>query len=91
MCLPSHFGWQGLIGLLVKLSSGSVVAFKTLYELNISSILKDILTSYDLSHGISSPHVVDGQGNQVYILNRVTLKVFTMMLVNVKLFGNNLC
>ncbi|KAF9680312.1 hypothetical protein SADUNF_Sadunf06G0108100 [Salix dunnii] len=58
--------YNGLIGLLVKLSSGSVVAFKTLHELNISSILKDILTSYDLSHGISSPHVVDGQGNQVH-------------------------
>uniref|UniRef100_A0A6N2LAS4 HECT-type E3 ubiquitin transferase n=1 Tax=Salix viminalis TaxID=40686 RepID=A0A6N2LAS4_SALVM len=58
--------YNGLIGLLVKLSSGSVVAFKTLYELNISSILKDMLTSYDLLHGMSSPHVVDGQGNQVH-------------------------
>ncbi|KAJ6913753.1 E3 ubiquitin-protein ligase UPL4 isoform X1 [Populus alba x Populus x berolinensis] len=58
--------YNGLIGLLVKLCSGSVVAFKTLYELNISSILKDILTTYDLSHGMSSPHVVDGQGNQVH-------------------------
>ncbi|KAJ7972450.1 E3 ubiquitin-protein ligase [Quillaja saponaria] len=32
--------YSGLIGLLVKLSSGSVVAFRTLYELSISSILK---------------------------------------------------
>ncbi|XP_050381252.1 E3 ubiquitin-protein ligase UPL4 [Argentina anserina] len=56
---PIH---NGLIGLLVKLSSGSVVAFRTLYELNISSILKDLLSTYDLS----STHVVDGQSNQVY-------------------------
>ncbi|KAJ0088161.1 hypothetical protein Patl1_32033 [Pistacia atlantica] len=57
---------QGLIGLLVKVSSGSLVAFRTLYELNISSILKDILSTYDLSHGMSSPHVVDGHSNQVH-------------------------
>ncbi|XP_024443585.1 E3 ubiquitin-protein ligase UPL4 isoform X2 [Populus trichocarpa] len=58
--------YNGLIGLLVKLSSGSIVAFRTLYELNISSILKDLFATYDLSHGISSPHVIDGQGNQVH-------------------------
>ncbi|KAJ4841387.1 hypothetical protein Tsubulata_011558 [Turnera subulata] len=58
--------YNGLIGLLVKLCSGSTVAFRTLYELNISSVLKDILTTYDLSHGISSPHVIDGHGNQVH-------------------------
>lgn len=62
------FGWQGLLGVLVKLSSGSTVAFRTLFELNISSILKDILSNYDLSHGVSSPHMIDGQGNQVHIL-----------------------
>lgn len=56
--------YNGLIGLLVKLCCGSAVAFKTLYELSISSSLKDILTTYDLSHGI--PHVVDGHGNQVH-------------------------
>ncbi|PRQ43454.1 putative aminoacyltransferase, E1 ubiquitin-activating enzyme [Rosa chinensis] len=60
---PIH---NGLIGLLVKLSSGSVVAFRTLYELNMSSILKDILSTYDLSHGMSSTHVVDGHCYQVY-------------------------
>ncbi|KAJ0028429.1 hypothetical protein Pint_35570 [Pistacia integerrima] len=58
--------YNGLIGLLVKVSSGSLVAFRTLYELNISSILKDILSTYDLSHGMSSPHVVDGHSNQVH-------------------------
>lgn len=54
------------MGVLAKLSSGSVVAFRALYELNISSILKDILSTYDLSHGMSSNHVVDGHCNQVY-------------------------
>ncbi|KAL9426451.1 hypothetical protein AB3S75_033269 [Citrus x aurantiifolia] len=58
--------YYGLIGLLVKISSGSIVAFKTLYELNIGSVLKDILSTYDLSHGISSPHMVDGHCNQVH-------------------------
>ncbi|KAH7513016.1 hypothetical protein FEM48_Zijuj12G0151700 [Ziziphus jujuba var. spinosa] len=58
--------YNGLLGLLVKLSSGSIVAFRTLYELNVSSILKNILSTYDLSHGISSPHMLDGHSNQVY-------------------------
>ncbi|XP_044482153.1 E3 ubiquitin-protein ligase UPL4 isoform X2 [Mangifera indica] len=58
--------YNGLIGLLVKVSSGSLVAFRTLYELNISSILKDLLSTYDLLHGMSSPRVVDGRPNQVH-------------------------
>ncbi|EXC16279.1 E3 ubiquitin-protein ligase UPL4 [Morus notabilis] len=57
---------NGLLGVLVKLSSGSIAAFRTLHELNISNLLKDILSTYDLSHGVSSPHTVDGQCNQVY-------------------------
>ncbi|EEF37151.1 ubiquitin protein ligase E3a, putative [Ricinus communis] len=57
--------YNGLIGLLVKLSSGSIVAFRSLHELNISSTLKDILATYDVSHGMSSLHTVDGQSNQV--------------------------
>lgn len=64
--------WQGLIGLLVKLSSGSFVAFRSLYELNISNILKDVLSTYDLSHGISPPDLVDGNCNQVCILEWTT-------------------
>lgn len=56
---------QGLIGLLVKLASGSMVAVKSLFDLNISIILKDILSTYDLSHGMPSPRVVDGHSNQV--------------------------
>lgn len=62
------FACQGLIGLLVRLSSGSVVAFKTLYELNISNILKDILATFDLSHGVSSSHSIGGHCNQVHNL-----------------------
>ncbi|XP_054815351.1 E3 ubiquitin-protein ligase UPL4 isoform X2 [Prosopis cineraria] len=58
--------YNGLIGLLVKLSSGSVVAFRTLYELNISNVLKDILAKSDLPHGISSSHPIGGHCNQVY-------------------------
>ncbi|KAK8561866.1 hypothetical protein V6N13_148987 [Hibiscus sabdariffa] len=58
--------YNGLIGLLVKLSSGSFVAFRNLYELNISNTLKDVLSTCDLSHGISSPHLVDGNCNQVH-------------------------
>ncbi|XP_022767409.1 E3 ubiquitin-protein ligase UPL4-like isoform X2 [Durio zibethinus] len=58
--------YNGLIGLLVKLSSGSFVAFRSLYELNITSTLKDVLSTYDLSHRMSSPHLVDGNCNQVH-------------------------
>ncbi|XP_065854953.1 E3 ubiquitin-protein ligase UPL4 [Euphorbia lathyris] len=58
--------YNGLIELLVKLSSGSIVAFRTLHELNVSRILKDILATYDVSHGMSSLHAVDGHGNQVH-------------------------
>lgn len=69
--MSDRFGWQGLLGLLVKLSSGSIVAFRTLYELNISSILKNILSTYDLSHGMSSPHMIDGHSNQVFFFSSV--------------------
>ncbi|XWS59721.1 hypothetical protein CRYUN_Cryun08bG0146300 [Craigia yunnanensis] len=64
--------YNGLIGLLVKLSSGSFVAFRSLHELNISSTLKDVLSTYDLSHGMSSPHLVDGNCNQIWILHWTT-------------------
>ncbi|XP_023527252.1 E3 ubiquitin-protein ligase UPL4-like isoform X1 [Cucurbita pepo subsp. pepo] len=57
--------YNDLLGILVKLSSGSIVAFKTLYELDISNTLKEILSVYNLSHGMSSCAVVDGQRNQV--------------------------
>ncbi|CAN4116979.1 unnamed protein product [Withania somnifera] len=57
--------YVGLIGLLVKLASGSIVAVKTLFELNISNILKDILSIHDFSHGVPSTVTVDGHYNQV--------------------------
>ncbi|CAI0471551.1 unnamed protein product [Linum tenue] len=67
--------YNGMIGLLAKLSSGSLTAFKTLYDLNIGSILKEILANYDLSHGIFSPHLVDGQGNQVYEVLKLLIQL----------------
>ncbi|KAK2977601.1 hypothetical protein RJ640_007237 [Escallonia rubra] len=63
LCQPV---FTGLIGLLVKLASGSILACRTLFEHNISSILKDILSTCDLSHGMTSPPVVDGHHNQVH-------------------------
>lgn len=56
----------------MKLASGSFTAVRTLFELNISSILKDILSSYELSHGMPSQHVAIGQCNQVYILHLIS-------------------
>lgn len=56
----------GLIGLVVKLASGSIVAVRTLFEISISSILKDVLSNYDLSHGLPYSSVVDGESNQVH-------------------------
>ncbi|KAL7220380.1 hypothetical protein ACSBR2_013294 [Camellia fascicularis] len=63
LCQPVY---TGLIGLLVKLASCSMVAFRTLFELNISSILKDVLSTYNLSHGMPSSNMVDGSCNQVH-------------------------
>lgn len=63
LCQPIY---SGLLGLLVKLASGSVVAVRTLFELDISSILKDILSTYNLSHGVPSPSMVDGHSDQVH-------------------------
>lgn len=62
----SQLIYNGLIGLLAKLSSGSVLAFRILYDLNISNILKDILSANDLSHGMASTHIIDGHINQVH-------------------------
>ncbi|KAL3628555.1 E3 ubiquitin-protein ligase upl4 [Castilleja foliolosa] len=55
----------GLIGLLVKLVSGSTVAFRTLFELEISSTCKEMLSTYSLSHGTLSTHMVDGRHSQI--------------------------
>lgn len=66
--ISAPFSLQGMIGLLVKLSSGSYTAFKILHELNICSILKDIITSHDLSHNMSSSHLADGHCVQVFYI-----------------------
>ncbi|KAH7656854.1 E3 ubiquitin-protein ligase TRIP12 protein [Dioscorea alata] len=60
--------YNGLIGLLTKLTANSMVAFKTLFELNIGGILRGVLlTMSDLSHSTSSNlFLEDGQPNQVY-------------------------
>ncbi|XP_047978352.1 E3 ubiquitin-protein ligase UPL4 [Salvia hispanica] len=55
----------GLIGLLIKLATGSTVAFRTLFELNISTIVKDMLSTYDLAHGMQSTSLVDGHQSQI--------------------------
>ncbi|GFY93356.1 ubiquitin-protein ligase 4 [Actinidia rufa] len=68
--------YTGLIGLLVKLASGSIVAVRTLFELNITSILKDILSTPDLSHGSVSPNMVDGHCNQVYEVLKLLNELF---------------
>ncbi|KAF6150541.1 hypothetical protein GIB67_030342 [Kingdonia uniflora] len=44
--------YMGLIGLLSTLASGSATAIKTLFELNISSTLKHILSNNDLSQSM---------------------------------------
>ncbi|XP_075510126.1 E3 ubiquitin-protein ligase UPL4 isoform X1 [Primulina tabacum] len=56
----------GLIGLLAKLAAGSTIAFKTLFELNISNTVKDMLSSYDLSHGTHSVPMLDGHYSQIH-------------------------
>lgn len=60
-----QFVLQGIIGMLIKLSSGSYLGFRTLYELKICIILKDILATYNVPHGVSSPHLADGHCIQV--------------------------
>lgn len=62
LCQPTYIG---LIGLLIKLATGSTVAFRTLFELNISSIVKDMLSTYDLAHGMQSTPMVDGHQSQI--------------------------
>ncbi|CAA0836468.1 E3 ubiquitin-protein ligase UPL4 [Striga hermonthica] len=55
----------GLIGLLVKLASSSAVAFRTLYELDVSKTCKETLSAYALSHGMHSTSLVDGRHSQM--------------------------
>ncbi|KAK9733430.1 hypothetical protein RND81_04G067600 [Saponaria officinalis] len=57
--------YTGLIGVIAKIASGSADAVRTLFNLNIGSILKDALSNSDLSHGLLS-RAVDKNCNQVY-------------------------
>ncbi|XP_072953939.1 E3 ubiquitin-protein ligase UPL4 [Typha angustifolia] len=57
---------SNLISLLTKLASSSVMAVKTLFELNIGSTLRGILVASDLSHGTPYSLLEDAQFNQVY-------------------------
>ncbi|KQK05853.1 E3 ubiquitin-protein ligase UPL4 [Brachypodium distachyon] len=55
---------SNLIGLLAKLACSSLVAVKSLFELNIGSTIRGILVTSDLSHGM--PYLPsENQNNQV--------------------------
>jgi E3 ubiquitin-protein ligase TRIP12 len=55
---------QNLIGLLAKLACTSLVAVKSLFELGVSSTIKGILITSDISHGM--PYLpLEKQNNQV--------------------------
>ncbi|CAL4893978.1 unnamed protein product [Urochloa decumbens] len=54
---------SNLIGLLAKLACSSLVAVKSLFELNVGSTIKGILVTSDLSHGM--PYLpLEKQNNQ---------------------------
>ncbi|KAK9068485.1 hypothetical protein SSX86_012599 [Deinandra increscens subsp. villosa] len=77
----SHSVDTGLVGLLVKLATGSMTAVRTLFDLNISSILKDILSTYDLSHNMPSPRAV-GQSNQVHEVLKLLIQLLPVVARN---------
>ncbi|KAD3337492.1 hypothetical protein E3N88_33012 [Mikania micrantha] len=77
----SHSVDTGLIGILVKLASGSMTAVRTLFDLNISSILRDILSTYDLSHNIPSPRAV-GQSNQAHEVLKLLIQLLPVVARN---------
>lgn len=56
----------GLIGLLTKLATNSILAVRTLFELNISSTLRSILMASDVSRGTTYSALQDIQSNQVH-------------------------
>lgn len=68
--------YVGLLGSLVKLASGSNLAFRTLFELNISHILKEIIPVCNLPRGAPSVVKADDLYNQVYVV----LKLLTVLL-----------
>ncbi|KAI3965094.1 hypothetical protein MKX01_014025 [Papaver californicum] len=66
-----------LIGLLSRLASGSANAVKILLEQKISCILKNILSSYDVSHSKASS-LVDGDANSNQVFE--VLKLLNVLL-----------
>ncbi|XP_058110158.1 E3 ubiquitin-protein ligase UPL4 [Magnolia sinica] len=58
--------YTGLIGMLGRLASRSLVAVRTLFELNISRTMRGILSSSDLSHGTTDSHLSEMHSNQVH-------------------------
>uniref|UniRef100_A0A1D1YN22 HECT-type E3 ubiquitin transferase n=1 Tax=Anthurium amnicola TaxID=1678845 RepID=A0A1D1YN22_9ARAE len=72
----SQATYHDLIRLLTRLASGSLVAFKALLELNISSTLRGILETADISHNVSYSFRVNGHADQVHEV----LKLLTQLL-----------
>ncbi|KAJ4911554.1 E3 ubiquitin-protein ligase UPL4 [Raphanus sativus] len=67
--------YNGVIGLLRKLSSGSTLAFRTLYELNIGYRLKEIISTYDISHSVSSTQPINACSNQVHEVLKLVIEL----------------
>ncbi|KAL0709011.1 hypothetical protein Bca4012_015989 [Brassica carinata] len=67
--------YNGVIGLLRNLSSGSSLAFRMLYELNIGYRLKEIISTYDISHSLSSTHPNNACSNQVHEVLKLVIEL----------------
>ncbi|KAJ8620901.1 hypothetical protein MRB53_029430 [Persea americana] len=68
--------YMELFQMLARLASVSLVAIRTLFEQNMSSTLKDILTSADLSHRRPHSHLGDMHSNLIHEV----LKLLNMLL-----------
>jgi E3 ubiquitin-protein ligase TRIP12 len=65
---------SNLIGLLAKLACNSLVAVKSLFELNVGNTISRILVTSDLSHGM--PYLpLENQSNQVGFLTSRHLRL----------------
>ncbi|CAH8371193.1 unnamed protein product [Eruca vesicaria subsp. sativa] len=73
--------YNGVIGLLRKLSSGSTLAFRTLYELNIGYRLKEIISTYDTSHSVSSTQPINACSNQVHEVLKLVIELLPLTAV----------
>lgn len=65
-----------MIALLTKLASGSLVAVKSLFELNVGSTLKAIFMDFDLPQSVQYFHMDDLRFNQVLCLGVVHILVY---------------